>query len=174
MIIFCWIITFYDNWRINSVYFLILLLVILCNQSVGQISAILFSSDPKLAITFATLIFSFGQIMGNILVPVTKLHYSLQYLSELSYFKLAYDSMIISIYGFDRCYENEISLVLYELGIESQMFWQKIIYFIIICFILKLLTILLLIFKINYHLKDNRNSIDSETELSYRLSKINF
>ena len=174
MIFFCWIITFYNNWRINLVYYLVLILVIQCNQSVGQISAILFSSDPKLAITFATLIFSFGQIMGNILIPVKRLHYSIQYLSELSYFKLAYDSMIVAIYGFDRCLENEISLVLFGLGIERQMFWQKIIYFVILCIVLKLLTLLLLIFKINYHLKDNRNSSDIEKRLKIRLNKISF
>ena len=174
MIFFTWIITFYNNWRINSVYYLVLIMVILCSQSIGQISAILFPRDSAIAISFASLILSLCQVLGNILVPVKYLHYSLQQISDISYFKLAYDTMIIAIYGFDRCLENEISLVLYELGIESQMFWRKIIYFILLCIALKSITVLLLIFRINCNLEDNRQSLSIKSEIAMRLYRINF
>ena len=110
--------------------------------------------------------------MGNIVVPVKRLHYSLQYLSELSYFKLTNDIMMTAIYGFDRCLQNELSVVLYELEISEKMFWRKIFYFILICISFKLFTLLLLIFKISYQFKDNRKSIDRH--LTIRLSKVTF
>ena len=108
--------------------------------------------------------------MANMVVPINRLHYSIQYLSDLSFSKLTFEAMIASIYGFDRCLQNETSLVLYDLGIDSQMFWRKIIIFIVICIVLKLFTVLLLIFKINYNLKDNRNK--TEEELPINLTKI--
>ena len=156
MIFFCWIITFYNSWRINFIYYLVLIIIVSCNQSVGQICAVLFADNPKLSMTIATVMINFLNILGNLLVPMKKLHYSLQFLSEFSYFKLSYESMIISIYGFDRCFENEISIVLYGLGIDGQLFWSNIFKLIIIFVVLKFITISLLYFKINYNLKDNR------------------
>ena len=148
--------------------------MILCSQSIGQISAILFPNNSAIAISFCAAIFAVVQILSTICVPVKYFHYSLQQISDLSFFKLAYEIIIIAIYGFDRCLENEISLVLYNFRIESQMFWRKIIYFIILCIALKLITLLLIIYKINYHLQDNSQSLNMKRELPTQLFKISF
>ena len=133
-----------------------MIMVVLCNQSIGQISAILFTSNVKLAIMASQILLCFSLVMSNILFPVRRLHYSIHYLSEFCYLRLTFDSFATALYGFDRCLENEISIVLYEMGISGHMFWQKIIYLILICIALKLFTVLLLIFKINFQLEDNR------------------
>ena len=160
--------------RINYIYYLVIILVILCSESIGQISAILFSNEARLAVTFAFIIHAFSVTAGNILVPVRRLHYSIQYISDLSFLRLAFDTCMTAIYGFDRCNKIEIPVVLKEMGISEQMFWRKIIYFILFCIALKLFTVLLLIFKINYKMKDNRRLKEVENRVLSKSNKIIF
>ena len=66
------------------------------------------------------------------MIPIKELHYSLQMLSQLSYFKSGYECILIIIYGFDRCSEDQFSSVLHNFGIESSDFWPNIINLILI------------------------------------------
>ena len=171
---FCWIITFYDEMRINSLYFIVMFMLVLYFQSIGQICAILFSSDAKLAIMLAQTILCFLLMSSNVVVPVRLLHYSIQYISEFNFLRLALETIMLVLYGFDRCSESEISVVLYGMGISEQMFSQKIIHLILICILLKLFTLLLLIFKINFYLEDNRRLADNENKLTDYSTKVSF
>ncbi|CAG2172073.1 unnamed protein product, partial [Oppiella nova] len=100
-----------------------------CNQTeaeieetVSQISALLFMKEPKVAMVFAILVQAVLVLLGNSLFPVKQLHYVLQVLSSLSYIRYAFECIVLLIYGFGRCSHNQMSTVLYSLDIDENVF----------------------------------------------------
>ena len=168
MVLFCWILTFYNSWMINITYYFALTMVVLCSQRVAQISAIICPNNSKLAMTIAILIITTLIVLGNNLVPIKKFHYFLQALSDLSFIKYSFELIILSIYGFNRCSQSDISLVLYEFGIESQVFWSNVISLLIIFIVLKLITIFSLGLKINHFLKDRKQQQTDDKDCKTR------
>ena len=149
-------------------------MVTLCTQSFAQISAIIFSKNPKMAMTLAVIIVFHMNMLGNVLIPMKDTHYALQAMSQLSYFRHSFELIIISIYGFQRCDENSISLVLHEFDIESQNFYNNLFNLVLICIALKAFTIFLLIFKINTFLKTDKKVIENEKEFCEKTHTIIF
>ena len=147
--IYCWIIDLYSSFKTYIVYLSINLIMSVCAQSIAQISAIVSSEDTKtsLLIGYITILLIF--ILSNNFILIKELHYVLQVLSSLSYMRLTSESFFIWIYGFDRCDQNEISTVLMTYEIKTEDFWPNVIQVIIICILLKTLTLFVLIIKTN-------------------------
>src|SRR5882724_3426885 len=122
MIIFCYIINLYSNMLILLSFEIIIILVVLCTQSIGTLSAITFPNDTKLSMLFALFIFITFSVLGNNIIPIKGFHYSFKLLSEISFVRLSFESIMIVIYGFGRCGDREISTVLYGMDIEDDMF----------------------------------------------------
>ncbi|CAG2107739.1 unnamed protein product [Medioppia subpectinata] len=111
--VFCWIVNLYNTYTHYIMTVALNLLVILCMQSVAQISALAFINEPKLALILALTVFVVTLTLGNNLIPVKELHYTLQAVSQVSYIRLAYECLMITIYGFDRCQGDQMSTVLF-------------------------------------------------------------
>ena len=120
-------------------------LSLFCMESLAQLSAVISSGEAKLSLLNSIFFFILMLFLGNCFVPLKELHYSLQILSSLSFLKYGFESIILIIYGFDRCSEDQISTVLYSLGIKTQDFWPNIIILIILCFFYKFITLFALI-----------------------------
>jgi hypothetical protein len=99
---------------------------------------------------------------------IKEFHYSLQWLSELSYYKLSFESILIMIYGFDRCASDEFSTILYGFNIEDKKFWPNVRKLFIILIVLKLIALIALILKTNSFTK--RAKVN-ETQISFEESK---
>ncbi|CAG2112774.1 unnamed protein product [Medioppia subpectinata] len=125
--LFCWIANLYNTITFYVFTFALNLLVIMCTQSVSQLSAILFANEPKMALMFAIMSQTIMLILGNSLIPVKELHYTMQVFSQFSYIRLSFECMVIMIYGFDRCQGNQVSTVLYGLEIDDDQFWTNIV-----------------------------------------------
>ncbi|CAG2112831.1 unnamed protein product [Medioppia subpectinata] len=137
--LFCWIANLYNTYAYYWLTFVLNLLVIWCTQSVAQISAILYIDEPTLALVLALMAQSVVLMLGNNLIPVKELHYTLQALSQLSYSRLSFECIMIIIYGLGRCPGDQLSTVLYELGIDDGQFWPNIIRLCGVCVLLKII-----------------------------------
>ncbi|CAG2111844.1 unnamed protein product, partial [Medioppia subpectinata] len=123
--LFCWLTNLYNRITFYVFTFALNLLVIMCTQSVSQLSALLFMNEPKVTLIFAILIQVVTVFLGNSLIPVKELHYTLQALSHLSYSRLSFECFVIMIYGLDRCQAPQISTVLYGMEIDDYIFWPN-------------------------------------------------
>ncbi|CAG2105241.1 unnamed protein product [Medioppia subpectinata] len=137
--VFCWITNLYKTITFYAFSFALNLLVVMCSQSVAQLSALMFINERKVALSLAILCQSMIILLGNNLIPVKELHYTLQWLSSLSYCRVSYECIMIMIYGFDRCQGDNVSTVLYVLGIDDDQFWPNIFQLVYIYVLLKLL-----------------------------------
>ena len=155
----------YSSYKIYTVYVLTSILSVLCTQSIAQISAIIYHDETRLAFLSSIFVNTLFFILGNTLFPLKELHYSLQILSSLSYVRLSFESVLLIIYGFDRCSEDQLSTVLYGFQIETQDFWPNIIKLIIITLSFKFITFLVLISRINH-------SFEPKTEESDRIKQL--
>ena len=170
--IFCWISNLYNTIEMYLVYYFLITSVVFCCQCVAQISATLFPEDTKLSLFTAIMINLSTLITSNSLFYLKELHYSVQTLSCLSYSKAAFECLLIIIYGFDRCSEDQISTVLYSYEIETQDFWPNVINLIIICCSLKLMSFVVLIMKVNISLKNIQSSKQLFQDQQYQFNKI--
>ena len=130
-------------------YSYFLTIVVLCAQSYGHISGIIFTVHQNVTLLFAISLALLSFVLSNSLIPLKELHPIMQYLSHMSCMKPSFESMIILNYGFDKCPHNQISLVLHRFGIESSDFWFNCILLLFDLIILKIITLILLIVKIN-------------------------
>ncbi|CAG2100302.1 unnamed protein product [Medioppia subpectinata] len=107
-------------------------------RSVAQLSAMVFIDEPKVTAIFALIIQIGVQMLGNNQIPVRELHYTLQWLSQLSYIGMSFEC--IMIYGFGRCQGNQIPGVLYAMAIDDDKFWPNTLRLAVVCAVLKILT----------------------------------
>jgi len=100
-----------------------MLFSVLCSQSLGHISGIIFNNDLKIALLMTAGLQLLAVILSNSLIYLKEFHYSLQWLSELSHVKHSFESILIMIYGFNRCPSDKISIILYKYDLNDDMFW---------------------------------------------------
>ena len=93
------------------------------------------------------MLFMVSLITSNTFFRISELHYSVQMLSAVSYIRLSFESLLIVIYGFDRCPDDQISAVLMSFGVRTEDFWPNVINLIIVCILFKVLTLFALILK---------------------------
>jgi hypothetical protein len=126
---------------------------ILCVQSLGHLIGIILCDNAKIAVFVSVNVFVFLLQFANFIIPIKKLHYTLQWLSSLSTHKLIFESMIILLYGFDRCADRQFSGILYVFGVDDNDFfinaWILIFQFIF----LRSLALIALIVKTNSFVK---------------------
>jgi hypothetical protein len=118
-------------------------------QSLGHIFGIIFSQSTKLSVLFAVGVYVLFLLFGNFLIPIEELHYSLQWLSNLSTVKLSFTGLIVLFYGFDRCSKNEFSSVMYLTKLEDNHFYLNIRLLIIQFLILRSFALIILLIKSN-------------------------
>ena len=134
MAIYCLILNFYESFAIYAVFYSINLLVLLCIQSVAQISAILSPDNVKLAWLY-TFLYHFSMfLLGNIFVQIKDFHYALKMASSFSYPKYAYNTYFLIIYGFNRCSDDQFSGVLLSYDLDDQDFWPSMFHLIVLVF----------------------------------------
>ncbi|CAG2164602.1 unnamed protein product [Oppiella nova] len=92
----------WDGWRF-SVHQLVMILLALVSHSLGLLLSAIFMNDIRASILSLTTIVTALLLFSGSLIPVRILPSYLQTLSYLSIFRLTYESMLIILYGFNRC-----------------------------------------------------------------------
>ena len=161
--IYCKIFVFYDDLQIYAVFYSMNIFILLCVQSVAQIAAVLSPENLKLAWLYGFLFHWIMVLLGNSIIRLKDLHYSLQMVSAISYMKYSYTSILLIIYGFNRCSDDQFSAILYDNEINDRQFWPNIIFFLILIFIYKLFAITILMFKTHDSFNRKSNSISQKS-----------
>jgi hypothetical protein len=134
-------------------YLYFLTIGVLCVQSLGHLIGIILCDNAKIAAFVSVNVFVLLLLFANFMIPIKELHYTLQWLSNLSTHKLIFESMIILLYGFDRCADRQFSGILYVFDVDDNDFfinaWILIFQFIF----LRSLALIALIVKTNSFVK---------------------
>lgn len=147
--LYVYIIDIYEGNTIFVFYLYFLTVGILCVQSWGHIIGILFNENQKMAVLFSVALYLMFFLLTNYFVPVKELHYSIQWFSNLSTFKLLFECILILFYGFNRCTGNEFSSVMFVFGFDDNQFYRNIRILVIKLIVLRIVALLVLLFKVH-------------------------
>ena len=102
-------------------------------------------------------------MVSNIFFSLDDSHYSLQLLSLISFIKYGIRSLIITIYGSNRCTESQISTVLLNYKINSkENIWPNITHLLLLSFMYRMFTfVALLITKIDLGFEKQKNTVQT-------------
>ena len=140
----------YQSLSTFSTYLYLISLSTLCSQSIGHISGILFSSDTKVALVTSFSLHWAMMILGNIIVPINEFPEVIQYLGYTSHIKYTFESIMIMIYGWDKCRTPGMySSVLNRFSINEDSYWPNVRDLVIVLIALRLTALLALICKSN-------------------------
>ena len=183
--LYVYIIDIYEEKSIFMFYLLFLTIGILCLQSVGHIIGIIFNENQKIAVLSSVALYLMFFLLTNYFVPIKELHYSLQWLSNLSTFKSLFECILILFYGFSRCSGNEFSTVMFVFGFNDNQFYVNLRILLIKLIVFRVLALLVLLIKVHSSVSHKTHSSsdddsceqqsisDSNDESSYvRESKI--
>lgn len=140
---------FEDGLRIYK-FFCIISASLLCSQALGTSVGIIFANNRKLALVIAIATFCSLIFFNNFVIPTKKLIEMAKKISDFAYTKYQFNSIIIIIYGFNRCSTGQMSKVLYQYGInDDQIFWTSAQYLILIYLFFKSLEFIALMTRAN-------------------------
>ncbi|XP_054163336.1 uncharacterized protein LOC128961156 [Oppia nitens] len=118
-------------------------------QSMGYLIGVLFSGNKSLAAMIVAACFADQLLLSNFIVLTKNLHYFLEMVSDLSVIKLVSESIVVFLYGFNRCNDNELSFPLYYMDITDQIFFKNIRLLVYQMLFYQLLTLIAIIIKTN-------------------------
>lgn len=100
-----------------SVFFAVNIIIAFISQTIGLLIGAIFAEDFTSAVYAAALVTAPLLLFTGFLVPFRDMRPFLHPLSKFSWFKYAMEALVISIYGFDRCQQNNSSV--FSAAIES-------------------------------------------------------
>jgi ABC-type lipoprotein export system ATPase subunit len=140
---------FEDGLRIYK-FFYVISASLLCSQALGTSIGIIFVNNKKLALVIAIATFSSLIFFSNFVIPTKELIGMAKKISDFAYTKYQFNSILIIIYGFNRCPTGQMSKVLYQYGInDDQLFWTNAQYLTFIYLFCKSLEFIALITRAN-------------------------
>ncbi len=149
IVCYIYIVDIYEGNTIFFGYLFFIALGNLCIQSLGHIIGIVFSQSTKISVLFSVGLFVLFALFCNFFIPLKELHYSLQYLSNLSTLKLSFTGLIVLFYGFDRCSDREFSSIMYLFELEDNDFYIYVRLLIIQFILLRSFALIILLIKSN-------------------------
>ncbi len=140
---------FEDGLRIYR-FFYIISASLLCSQALGTSVGIILANNNKLALVIAIVNYCSLTFFNNFVIPTKKLIEIAKKISDFAYTKYQFNSILIIIYGFNRCPTEQMSKLLYQYDInDDQLFWTNAKYLIFIYLFYKSLEFIALITRAN-------------------------
>ena len=149
LMIFSHLINYYSSIDMYFTYLYCLSLTVLCAQSFGHLSGIIFSDNTTVAVFVSVAFYLVSSNLSNIFIPLNDFHYVFKAISNLSFLKHSINCILLKIYGFGRCSDKQFSLILYKYDISEDIFTESLLNLIFILILLKFLTLYILILKTN-------------------------
>ena len=147
--IYCFI-TFYMSGQYNEdhrflKYFYTVIVVLMCTQSLSSSIGIVLQKNSHLALFTSISVASLLLMCTDFLFRVDDMPIPLKLISELSFPKFMFTSVMIIIYGLNRCESHQISYVLRQFDIthDENIFCQNTIRLIVILIVLKIIELVL-------------------------------
>ena len=146
----------FETQRIIS-YIFTLTIGMTCAQGLGFLSGIIFLKSDLLAILFSIILYSNCSLFSNFHMRTNDFKPWLQILTNFSFMKFSFNSILSILYGFDRCPSDQSSIILYKFGVKDDILWNNIIILIIYALILRISGFFILYFKINGFLNQSKS-----------------
>jgi ABC-type lipoprotein export system ATPase subunit len=134
----------------------------LCTQALGFLIGIICVEYEHIAIGVSVGIYLMLVMLSNIFIPVKEMPQIFQMMSNISFTKLIYYSVLIIVYGLGRCRSDQLSLGLFKHDIDDNLFWIYVKYLPIYSIILRILAYFVLYFKANtiFEMKKFKNILN--------------
>jgi ABC-type lipoprotein export system ATPase subunit len=121
----------------------------LCAQGLGYLVGIICIKYEQIAIGVSIGLYLMLCMFCNIFTPIKEMPQLFQMISDISFNKFVYYSVLILIYGFGRCPSNQLSLVMFKYDMNEQLFWFYAKYLVIYFVILRILAFIVLYIRAN-------------------------
>ena len=105
---------------------LVLFLAIFATQALAHIFVLLSNQNFINALVIGIGIFFIKMLLCNVFINLTDLHYGLQLLSNFSVTRFAFEALLLLQYGFGRCSQDQIQLILYDKSLHDSDYYHKI------------------------------------------------
>jgi len=99
-------------------------------NSLGYLIGIIFARNIQVATTSGVAIFLVLVLFSGFFVPLSTLNVVLRGASYLSFIKLTFESILIIIYGFERCTDSQIPLLLHQLDLNDDQLSSNLLWII--------------------------------------------
>ena len=107
-------------------YFYIVTLTLFCTQSLASIVGILLCKNPRLSLFTSIGLVCMICSYKNFLVKIEDMSFIDRAINYISFPKLMFNSILITIYGFDRCESHQIPYVLRQFHLkDNQIYWNN-------------------------------------------------
>ena len=171
--IYCYI-TFYMSGQYNEdhrflKYFYTVIVVLLCTQSLSSSIGIVLQKNSHLALFTSILVTSLLFMCTDFVFRVDDMPIPLKLISELSFPRFMFTSVMIVIYGLNRCQSHQMSYVLRQFNYNNveNIFCQSTVRLIVILVVLKIIELVL------FWIKTSRLKCESNY-IRNLLNRINF
>ena len=131
-------------------YLLVMTLAMYCTQTLGSTIGIILNKNQRLAMFTSIGLLCSMSSFNNFLTPIAELDSVKQAISELSYQKFMFNSILITIYGFNRCEYPQKPYVLHQYSInDDNIFWSNLEKLVLNFMIFKVMEFIVLWIKAN-------------------------
>ena len=93
----------------------------LVSSSLGSLIGIVFVNNFQVAVTSGVACFLVLILLCGFFVPLATQHSIIRNLSFTSIVKLTFESIMITLYGMERCEEPTVPILLHQLDLEDDM-----------------------------------------------------
>ncbi len=88
-------------------------------NSLGYFIGIVFARNFQIAITSGVALYLILFLFSGFFIPLSTLNKVMRGASYISFVKLTFESIIITIFGFERCSDSQIQLILHQLDLKD-------------------------------------------------------
>ncbi|XP_054157346.1 uncharacterized protein LOC128955701 [Oppia nitens] len=138
----------FDMTRI-FLYTFIIIFGMLCSQGFGYLVGIICIKSEQLAIGVSIGLYLMLCMFCNIFTPLNEMPQIFLIISDISFNKFVFYSVLIIIYGFDRCPKGQLSIVMHKYTMVDDLFYIYAKYLVIYAISLRILAFIVLYFKVN-------------------------
>ncbi|CAG2109311.1 unnamed protein product [Medioppia subpectinata] len=119
------------------------------SNSTGYLLGIIFARNYQVATTSGVALFLVLVLLSGFFVPLTIQHVIVRGASYVSFTKIIFESILITLYGFDRCSESQMPILLHQLKLSDTQMKENMYWIIGHLIFWRLLALVVLIMRAN-------------------------
>lgn len=124
----------------------------------GETIGIVFAGNQRTAVCVAIVCVVLMTVFNNLIVKQKHIHYTIRQLVALNPLKAVLESILITIYGFGRCSDREISLPLLMLDIDDSDYYYNLRLLVVQIVLSRAVTVFALLVKVHPFVNKNQKT----------------
>ena len=147
-------------------FVLVMMLGFVCTEGIGHTIGIILINYHQIAVMLSLCLFLSLSLFANFFILIKDMPLLFQYMSEISFFKFLFSSILLIIYGQNRC-SKEKSYIMLKYGINDNQLCNNYLKLMTYALSLRIIPFLVLYFKNNLKFRvnyiRNKNQISEES-----------